>query len=184
MDKQNAVLAGIKADSMLYDPVRKDDTQLHFIYDLAQQAPDGAGVEVGAFRGGSMVTWGLARGGRGPILAIDNRKTEGYKNALIDKLAGYGIKADLIETDSWEGAALVSDVAFCFIDANHTYECVVKDIAAWADRIKPGGVVVFHDYGVWKPTVGVKQAVDEWQAETPWTYLGQVGALIAFQRPE
>jgi len=184
-NKPKAIADGIAAASMLYDAVRIDDTQLHFIYDLAQQAPDGLAVEVGVKQGGSIVMWAQARPGRGKVLAVDNRKTQGYKPALIKRLADYGVEVELLEVNSWDAPALIDEpVAFCFIDAGHAYESIFKDIAAWAPTIKPGGIIVFHDYGVWKPTVGVKKAVDEWQAIAQWEDKGLVGALKAFKRPE
>jgi predicted O-methyltransferase YrrM len=48
---------------------------------------------------------------------------------------------------------------FVFIDANHGYEDVKKDIQAWYPKVKPGGYIGGHDYSLfWK---GVIQAVDE-----------------------
>ncbi len=49
---------------------------------------------------------------------------------------------------------------FVFIDADHSYESVNADIEAWLPKVKPGGILAGHDYGVplWP---GVKQAVDE-----------------------
>jgi hypothetical protein len=44
-------------------------------------------------------------------------------------------------------------------------------------------VIVFHDYGVWKPEVTVKAAVDAWQAQVRWHSMGMVGSAIAFMRP-
>lgn len=35
---------------------------------------------------------------------------------------------------------------FCFIDADHAYESVQRDIAAWRPKIKPGGILAGHDY--------------------------------------
>lgn len=45
---------------------------------------------------------------------------------------------------------------FVFIDANHHYEFVKKDIEAWYPKVKPGGTIAGHDY-----IREVKQAVDE-----------------------
>jgi cephalosporin hydroxylase len=47
---------------------------------------------------------------------------------------------------------------FVFIDANHTYEFVRKDIEAWLPKIKVGGYIGGHDYNSCE---GVKRAVDE-----------------------
>jgi predicted O-methyltransferase YrrM len=49
-------------------------------------------------------------------------------------------------------------VDFVFIDADHEYDSVVKDINAWLPKIKQGGIISGHDY--FNPC-GVKKAVDE-----------------------
>ena len=51
---------------------------------------------------------------------------------------------DLIEpikSLSWDAAARFSDrsVDFCYVDAGHTYECVIQDLRSWWPKIKPGG---------------------------------------------
>ncbi len=46
---------------------------------------------------------------------------------------------------------------FVYIDANHEYEYVKKDIEAWYNKVKVGGILSGHDYN----TNGVKRAVDE-----------------------
>jgi hypothetical protein len=33
-----------------------------------------------------------------------------------------------------------------YIDADHTYEAVRDDLAAWRPKVKPGGLVMGHDY--------------------------------------
>jgi len=53
---------------------------------------------------------------------------------------------------------------FVYIDANHQYEYVKKDIEAWYPKIKIGGYLTGHDYGgYW---TGVKKAVDEFILDT------------------
>ncbi len=56
--------------------------------------------------------------------------------------------ANLIEDDSLD---------FVFIDADHSYEGVVKDIAAWAPKVKSGGYIIGHDIHF----ESVKKAVEE-----------------------
>ena len=50
-----------------------------------------------------------------------------------------------------------------YIDADHRYDAVMADIAAWAPKVKVGGWVTGHDYGsYWGPDTdnGVAAAVD------------------------
>lgn len=43
-------------------------------------------------------------------------------------------------------------IDFVFIDADHTYEGVKKDILAWMPKVKVGGILAGHDYG-WDPGI-------------------------------
>lgn len=56
---------------------------------------------------------------------------------------------------------------FVYIDADHRYSGVKRDIALWASNIKPGGMIGGHDYSDRFP--GVIRAVDEFvdQNELP-----------------
>lgn len=47
-----------------------------------------------------------------------------------------------------------------FIDGDHTYAQVKKDIQMWLPHIVEGGILCGHDYG-WEKWPGVKQAFDE-----------------------
>lgn len=56
-----------------------------------------------------------------------------------------------------------SSLDLVFIDGNHTYDAVVKDINGWWKKVKPGKMLSGHDYDVKK--FGVKKAVDEFVKE-------------------
>lgn len=81
---------------------------------------------------------------------------------------------------SLEAAKIVPDGAldFVFIDANHTYEDVKKDIEAWYPKVRKGGILSGHDYYESKSgKLGVIKAVDEFVNErnitlqtTEWDY--------------
>jgi predicted O-methyltransferase YrrM len=68
---------------------------------------------------------------------------------------------------------------FVYIDANHTFEFVVNDIAEWSKKVRKGGIVAGHDYWLSRKKkeplyieglsdiqkvklVQVKDAVDAW----------------------
>jgi hypothetical protein len=65
-----------------------------------------------------------------------------------------------IRMDSVEAAKTYEDgsLDFVFIDADHTYEAVKKDIEAWLPKMKSGGIFAGHDY-LWFD--GVRRAVNE-----------------------
>ncbi len=56
--------------------------------------------------------------------------------------------------------AIVSDVDCCFIDADHSYSSVFRDIKRAAPLVKPGGTLAGHDYHA-EEHPGVVRAVDE-----------------------
>jgi predicted O-methyltransferase YrrM len=62
---------------------------------------------------------------------------------------------------SWEAAKHYDDASLdaAFLDADHVYESIRKDIDAWLPKIKPGGYLAGHDFTLFYP--GVIQAVTE-----------------------
>ena len=63
------------------------------------------------------------------------------------------IKANTLEMEYFPDANVI------FVDAGHTFECVDHDIRLAKSAVKPGGLLIFHDYGhpSWPD---VKRAVD------------------------
>lgn len=88
-----------------------------------------------------------------------------------------GERANLIEAGYWETGRIIQvwgDSAivglkwpikcdWLFIDGDHRYPAVRKDIELWLQHVKPGGILSLHDYAskAKKPKAGVMQAVDE-----------------------
>ncbi len=62
---------------------------------------------------------------------------------------------------SHDAAPCFSDksVSMVFLDGDHEYGAVAKDIALWREKVKPGGILAGHDYTDEHP--GVVRAVDE-----------------------
>lgn len=50
---------------------------------------------------------------------------------------------------------------FVYIDGNHEYEYVTKDLNLWYPKVRGGGILCGHDYGNEPTWMGVKKAVDE-----------------------
>ena len=161
------------------------ECELEWLYDLALIAPDGVSIEVGPFRGRSLVCWACARIGRGDIGATDIKlRPELWENVQAF-LEDYDTAISITQGNSWDIAGWADrTLAFCFIDADHGIDGFPKDILPWAAKMQPGGIIVFHDYGVWKPTVVVQRYVDAWQSMVNWELLGQERSSIAFRRPK
>jgi GR25 family glycosyltransferase involved in LPS biosynthesis len=51
--------------------------------------------------------------------------------------------------------------ALIYHDADHSYQGVKKDIEAYWPKLKPGGIMAFHDAFSDSPTYGVKKAVED-----------------------
>jgi predicted O-methyltransferase YrrM len=85
-----------------------------------------------------------------------------YKyNFVVNRLNEVGCNhfVELIKSDSSAAASLFENESldFVFIDGNHWYYYVKKDIEAWLPKIKKGGMISGHDY----QEAGVSTAVRE-----------------------
>lgn len=67
----------------------------------------------------------------------------------------------LLRGDSDLMAGLVDDdsLSLLYIDGDHSYEGVLRDLKAWLPKVKTGGVVALHDYE--NSDYGVKRALQE-----------------------
>lgn len=66
-----------------------------------------------------------------------------------------------IQRVSWEAAECLEDnsLDLVFLDADHTYEGVKKDIIAWLPKLKTNGILSGHDY--FERSCGVSKAVND-----------------------
>lgn len=67
----------------------------------------------------------------------------------------------MLRTLTTEAADEFRDNTFALVyhDADHSYEAVKRDIKVWWPKIKPGGIMAFHDY--FMSEYGVRKAVEE-----------------------
>lgn len=75
-------------------------------------------------------------------------------------LSRYGRRSEL-----WKLTSLAASTMFnrtldlVFIDGDHSYDAVISDLGSWVPKVRPGGVVVGHDFNARWP--GVVRAVHE-----------------------
>lgn len=155
---------------------------------ILRRIPKGArGAEVGVFRG--VLSRYLLQLGVERLFMIDNwlpakeqprqyKETRDYcagltadeaasNEALAREVAtrSHG-RGKVLKMASVEAAALINDgsLDFVFLDADHSYEGLKADIAAWLPKVKPGGWLCGHDYKNHMDQFdfsGVDRAVDE-----------------------
>lgn len=136
------------------------------MYDKAvDESPSGSVlVEVGVYLGRSIVY--LANkvresGKQIKIVGVDNFKYSS-RAQLEYNLQACGVDdlVRLVESDSDIAAGQFADksLAFVFIDADHSYEAVKKDVMAWRGKVEPGGILAGHDR--------VRECVDKALRET------------------
>lgn len=84
---------------------------------------------------------------------------EAIYSSFTKSVASQNGRVRILRGLSWEAASLVDDESldFVFIDADHEYESVKKDIIAWTPKLKPGGTLCGHDTHF----SGVQQAIQE-----------------------
>lgn len=124
------------------------------------------GVEVGVYTGQSVAFLGvqlLQYNAIEPTIClvdIEMAKHRAVQN--LHPLAHTGIGFEIHELDSVVASRLYDDASldFVFIDADHSYAAVSRDIDAWIPKVKKGGIIAGHDYCNW-PGFGVIQAVTE-----------------------
>lgn len=135
---------------------------------------NGFGVEIGVDGGAFSQT--LVEGSKlQHLFAVDIWRRRGPEGSQLkyleacNKLAPFRTRVSIIRMMSVDAAEIFRNEFFDFvyIDANHEYQAVVDDIAAWWPKLKAGGVFAGHDYWLGRPkgsSNGVQEAVDEFAA--------------------
>lgn len=84
------------------------------------------------------------------------------------RIAKFGARCEVVRLESGAAAAVVPDgLDFVYLDANHSFEGVSRDLGLWAAKVHDGGIVGGHDYG--HPDFpGVRAAVDRFCRRFAW----------------
>lgn len=137
----------------------------NFYSEIAEWIPDGGiWVEVGVYWGRSFsfgMVEALNRGKKIDFVAVDAFPwTDTYRNFTTHMRPLEG-KYRVLVGDSAQTADKFEDksVDFVFLDADHSYNSIRRDIEAWLPKVRPGGILAGHDYNL--PWDGVIRAVNE-----------------------
>lgn len=85
-----------------------------------------------------------------------------------NRLSVFGDRCQLLRLDSAQAAQNIpDDIDFVYIDADHSYEGVFRDLCLWSRKIRDGGIIAGHDYGH-AQFPGVKRAVDQFFGRFDW----------------
>jgi hypothetical protein len=167
------------------------------LYNLARELAHGCIVELGSYRGRSTVALGRGSldGHAVPVYAIEPhekfRGVLGGEFGVADRGAFYQAMLDtgcyrivrLINlssqyvTPNWD-----KNVALLWIDGDHTYTAVKRDVQCWLPHLTSDAKVVFDDST--NPELGPKQVVEELLASRHFTEIQRVGKVRALQRGE
>lgn len=87
---------------------------------------------------------------------------DAIKSEFDGRIAPFANRCTVLQTSTVDAVSEMGDedlLDFVFIDAEHTYEGVSADIAAWRGLVRDGGMICGHDFSHKWP--GVQRAVLE-----------------------
>ncbi len=130
--------------------------------------PDEAYVEVGVYRGASLVAAMLGNDGRRFVGIDDFRMRDGSIEDVLQNLRRFDLpRPELIVGDVFElvsgGALRETPVGVWYYDALHTYEAQLEGLRVAEPWLVPGALVIVDDSD-WEQ---VARAMDDYLAEQP-----------------
>jgi hypothetical protein len=171
--------------SVLHIERTRADRQLQLIDWLRPRGEVRFGAEVGVFDGytsdvllqefAGLRLWmvdpwqPVAHPGAGP--ALDAAGFEQRRHVALWWTSHAEERRFELRLRSTDAAPLFPDgsLDFAYIDADHSYEAVRSDLVAWWPKVRAGGLLCGHDYGVYGDATGewgVRRAVDEFVGAT------------------
>lgn len=177
-------------------PGWETEAEEQMLYRLAQQVPAGGKiVEIGSEYGRSAACFLAAAKQAVMMVSVDlfpedHPVVGNLRDVYVSNLQEAGVtdrKLAIVKHDSstagreWQ----FGEIDLLFIDGDHTYEGVKRDIEAWTPHVKLGGYVAFHDCANGANShplhFEVSRAVDEWKSQA-WVELQQVDSLRVLRR--
>ena len=160
-------------------------SELGILANLAQNCPDGTTLfEIGTFDGRTSLNLAMSAP-RGcqiytldlpPDVATKFSIAEGEQH-MVDKPRS-GVRCDKYRAEFPETIGRIHQLygdsatfdyrpyhnscSLVFVDGSHAYDYAMSDTRAAMELVAPGGVIIWHDYGIWE---GVNRALEELEAE-------------------
>lgn len=173
--------------------------QARRLYDAARTASPGQRiVEIGSFRGRSMIVLASAAGPGVELVAIDPhagndrgpQEIDGFAAEAQDdhavfnrNLASAGVADRVRHVRAFSDAALIDvpgSAWVLYVDGAHRYAPARADIQNWGNRVEPGGTMLIHDSF---SSVGVTVAImRELVFSSQWRYVGRARSMTEYRR--
>jgi predicted O-methyltransferase YrrM len=187
-------LSAVPVNVRVFDAVWGDSGNTETVEMLCRLAKSGRTpvVEIGTFRG--RTTYQLAANCDGPIYTIDiaqplpdereeNVERQAYPSytpgeLLADAPAAIRGKITQLIGDSrlLDLSRLHGTIGLVYVDAGHSYDACRSDSDLAMRLIRPGGVIVWDDYGDYWP--GVKRAIDKLAETRTMHVLRRLGLVV------
>src|ERR1700733_4754413 len=185
IDKIMSVEGGITAQEAL------------LLYTAVQTVRDGCIVEIGSYLGRSTaaLALGTAAGFYVPVYAIDphenfrgilasnfnfgpSDRTRFMQNMLrvevTEIVRSINLSSEYI-TSSWPDA-----VGLLWVDGDHRYKAVKRDVACWLPHLRPDATIIFHD--ATNPQIGPLHVIEELLATGQWDRGVAVDKAVSLHR--
>ncbi len=92
------------------------------------------------------------------------------------------IRQHLGDSKAFDHRPFLGACDLVFVDGSHAYSYAVSDSAKAIEMVRPGGVVLWHDYrGAYRPR-GVYRALNEMSRRVPLMHIAGT-SLVAYRRP-
>ncbi len=167
--------------------------EARFLCELASAAAADI-VEIGCYRGRSTITLCLGSAGNGRVVhSVDPHgafvdvyggnygpvdRESYYRNMLA---SGMVQRAKLINlTSEQAGLAWKNPIGLLYIDGDHSYGAVRREVEIWTPHVISGGLLVFHD--ATDPNIGPFQVIGELRDSGQYDSVGLVGKMHALLR--
>ncbi len=162
----------------LFDTSEANSTRLYMLvlYGLIRSNGWCQLVELGGYLGNTTAIFERAvrknGGGMVHVYEVDAWRAA----ALRDRFAASN-HVVVHQCRSQDAPPLPNPVDLVFVDSEHTYDGAAGDIACWAPRLKPGGLMAFHDITT-DPDI-VRAFHDAHLPAERLTFTGDNGLLLA-----